>query len=286
MFGRPTGLSDAYLELPCGHCIGCYMDRALHWKTRIVHEAMSWPVSNLFVTLQYRDDALPSSFGLEYEDFQNFMKRLRLEVEGVTGLPDGRRPIRFFVVGEYGGKTYRPHWHAVLFNTAFQDCRWWTRKGLRVGHSLQLEKLWSHGHVELGPLNAASAAYCAGYVHKKALHRCVDAVNLETGEIFERRAEFQNMSRRPGLGSYWYARFGADLFPLDGAVVAGKRHKVPRYYWNKYQEEASASDVEAIRQARVARAALLPEEESSLERRAVREEAAELRQVAFGGRGL
>lgn len=285
MFGKPVGLSSRFLELPCGKCVGCFMDRALMWKTRIVHEAMCWG-SNLFVTLQYRDDALPSSLGLEYRDFQLFMKRVRDRLEGVSELPDGRKPIRFFVAGEYGGKTFRPHFHAVVFNTAFSDARWWTRKGLRVGHSELAEDLWKNGHVELAPLTSRTAAYVAGYVHKKALARSVDAVDRSTGEVYERRPEFHRQSNDPGLGSFWYARFGADLFPLDGAVVDGKVHKVPRYYWLKKQASASVEEVEAIRAKRIARAMEVPEEESSLERRAVREEAAVLRQVAFGARGL
>lgn len=286
LIGRPThGVDGRFLELPCGKCIGCFMDRGLMWKTRIIHESLCWPES-VMVTLQYRDDALPASFSLEYSHFQLFMKRLRFDLTGVGELPDGRKPIRFFVAGEYGGKTFRPHWHAVLFNARLDDARWWTRKGLSVGHSERLEALWSHGYAELAPVNSRTAAYVAGYVHKKARRRALDVIDTGTGELLERRAEFQKQSNDPGLGSYWYERFGRDLFPLDGAVVDGRVHKVPRYYWLKAQGELPPATVDAIRARRIGRARELPEEESSLERRAVREEAAQLRQDAFGQRGL
>lgn len=134
-------------------------------------------------------------------------------------------------------------------------------------------------------MNAATAAYVAGYVNKKARRRSVDAVNRATGEVFERRAEFQKSSNDPGLGSFWYDRFGADLWRVDGAVVDGKAWPVPRYY-NEKLRKSDPDRYERIRLARVARAQERPEEESSLERRAVREEAAQLRQDAFGARGL
>lgn len=262
------------------------MDDGLRWKTRIVHESMLWE-SNLFATLQYADDRLPSSLGLEYPDFQRFMYRLRARLEGERESPDGRRPVRFFVVGEYGGKSSRPHWHVVLFNLSVPDMRWWSSRRGRVGQSELLTELWGHGYVEASRLNARRAAYVAGYVHKKAKRKAAaDVVDYSTGEVFERRPEFRQMSRDPGIGSWWYERFGSDLFPLDAAVVDGRRHKVPRYYWDKFRRTASAEVVEAIRQKRIERAMELPEEESSLERRAVREEAALARHDAFGGRGL
>lgn len=273
-----------FMELPCGKCIGCYMAKGLMWKTRILHEAQCWD-SSLAVTLQYRDADLPADLGLEYRHFQLFMKRLRFRMAELGE----RGPIRFFVAGEYGGETGRPHWHAVLFNLALKDARWWTRRNkgrdLRVGHSELLEKLWTHGYAELAPVNPATASYVAGYVNKKAVRRAADLVNRATGEVIERRPEFQKSSTDPGLGSFWYDRFGRDLFRLDGAVVDGKVLPVPRYY-NEKLRRSSPEEYERVRQARIARAMEKPEEESSLQRRAVREEAALLRQEEYGKRGL
>jgi len=268
--------------------MGCYMAKGLMWKTRILHEAKCWS-SSLMLTLQYRDDALPASLSLEYRDFQLFMKRVRAELVGVDESADGRRPIRFFVAGEYGGETARPHWHAILFNFELKDARWWMRhrKGreLRVGHSELAEELWTHGYVELAPVNESTAAYVAGYVNKKAERRSADAVDRLTGEVYERRPEFQKSSNDPGIGSFWYDRFGADLWRVDGALVNGKPVPVPRYY-NEKLRRSDPEGYERIRLARVARAQERPEEESSLERRAVREEAARLRQAHLGKRGL
>lgn len=35
------------------------------------------------------------------------------------------------------------------------------------------------------------------------------------GNIFIKRAEFTNMSRRPGIGAPWLAKFQTDVYPSD-----------------------------------------------------------------------
>lgn len=257
------------MEVPCGKCVGCYMDNAMMWKARIVHEASLYS-SNVFITLTYADDRLPPSLSLEHRDFQLFMKRFR--VARARENP-ALGPVRFFMCGEYGSQTGRPHFHAVLFNTAFGDLRPWRKDSFRSG---ELEGAWSDdrgplGHCEVGLFTPGRAAYVAGYVMKKAQRRTADAVNRATGEVVERRPEYRKMSQ--GIGREWYNRFWRDLFPSDQAVVEGKVYKVPRYYLQRLK--AAQPDMEReVRERRCRRAMELPEEESSLERRAVREELA------------
>lgn len=274
------------MEWPCGRCIGCKLDHARMWSIRITHEAQLYD-SNLFLTLTYDQEHLPPSLGLEYDDYRGFMKRLRARLRGVSEGPDGRRPIRFFVAGEYGGRTGRPHWHAILFNVAFPDSEKFQNGTLR---SQLCEDLWQRGNVVIGAVNSRSAAYVAGYTLKKARGRrgedyYEDTVNPVTGEIGRRRREFVVMSRKPGIGAWWYARFGADLFPVDHAVMEGRQHKVPRYYWERYKLEADGAKVDELQHKRYLRA-MEHRCDSTPERRAVREEVAEARSKMFGERGL
>lgn len=273
------------MELPCGRCIGCKLDRAREWSIRIGHEAQLYD-SNLFITLTYKPEAHlhPS---LYYGDFQDFMKRLRRKVRGVSVGPDGGRPIRFFVSGEYGGETKRPHWHAILFNCDFAD-----KQALQNGtfRSTICEDLWARGNVVIGAVTPASAAYVAGYTLKKVHGQAAkdyyeDVVNVRTGELSSRRPEFCVMSRRPGIGAWWYRRYAGDLFPGDRAVAAGKCYKVPRYYFKNFKVDADAITYEEVLYGRYLRAED-QREESTPERRAVREELAERRVVAFGDRKL
>jgi len=272
--GWDPGTGDA-LELPCGKCLGCRMARARAWSVRIMHEAQLWE-RNRFLTLTYDDEHLPAGMSLRYRDWQLFAKRLRRRTEG-------RGPLRFFMCGEYGGQTGRPHYHAVIFNFFAPD-----EVALVNGSSRSdwLEDLWTNGAIHIGDLSPERAAYVAGYTLKKQ-GRSPVLVDRNTGEYWERTPEFVQMSRRPGLGSGWFARYAGDLFPTDKAVVAGKVHGVPRYYWEKYRATASEDQVEKITEARFERAKVgALQGENSPERRAVREEFAERMQETFQTRGL
>lgn len=273
-------------EVPCGRCVGCKLDRSRAWTVRIMHEAQMFD-SNLFLTLTYSPEAMPKSLSLEYSDFQGFMKRLRRRVRGVGPGPDGGRPVRFFVAGEYGGQSCRPHFHAILFNAWFKDQQSLVNGTFR---SSLCEELWARGNVVIGTVTARSAAYVAGYCLKKvhgreAREHYEDVADLRTGELSSRRPEFVVMSRNPGIGFWWYRRFAEDLFPADHAVTDGRRYKVPRYYMEKYRLEADAAEFERVMEARYERAAAQLSE-STEERRAVREVVAYARATQNGERGL
>src|SRR6187549_2683574 len=61
--------------LPCGHCIGCRLERSRQWAVRCMHEAQLHDVSS-FVTLTYDDSHLPYHGSLDYTHFQKFIDRL------------------------------------------------------------------------------------------------------------------------------------------------------------------------------------------------------------------
>lgn len=283
--GYHAGEQGDKLELPCGVCVGCRMDRSRSWSIRMMHEAQLYD-SNLFLTLDYSPEFLPKSLSLEYRDFQLFMKKLRKEVKGVTKIPNGKAPIRFFVAGEYGETYGRPHWHAILFNTNFEDKVLFHNGTYR---SSTCERLWGNGNVVIGNLTPASAAYVAGYTLSKRYGRGAaahyeDVLNLSTGEMSSRRPEFCQMSRDPGIGAYWYEMYGRDLLPHDFAVQDGKKYKVPRYYWNKFQAHGDANVIEDVTVARMLRAREMPLEERSDRRRAEREEVAQAKLKTFSQR--
>lgn len=142
-----------------------------------------------FATLTYASDAAPRSVSgvasLNPTDAQNWLKRLRREIEPLR--------IRYFLVGEYGDVTQRPHYHAALFG--FPSCEFGnTRKMERCCDACEtVRRSWGHGHIFLGDLTLQSSAYIAGYVTKK-----LDSKNPALGERFP---EFARMSLRPGIGA-------------------------------------------------------------------------------------
>ena len=74
---------DGTLELPCGQCIGCRLERSRQWAVRCLHEA-SLHENNSFITLTYDEASMPPGGSLCYRDFQLFMKRLRKVTGKVT----------------------------------------------------------------------------------------------------------------------------------------------------------------------------------------------------------
>ncbi|AXH76105.1 MAG: replication initiator protein [Microviridae sp.] len=218
------------LDLPCGQCVGCRLERSRQWALRCLHESKMHK-RNCFVTLTYDDAHLPSDLSLDYRHFQLFMKRLRRE----------KGKVRFYMCGEYGEKLGRPHYHALLFGIDFDDKVVISGgKGYKLYRSATLERLWPYGFSSIGEVTFKSAAYCARYIMKKvtgdAAKSHYSGLDLATGEVVSRTPEFNHMSLKPGIGATFADKFRSDVYPSDQCVVNGKPSKPPRYYDNRLKK--------------------------------------------------
>lgn len=212
--------------LPCGRCPHCQARRTSNWSYRLMQEAKDSP--SLFLTLTY-DFAFFNDFENQPMDVCNrygiitkngfltlrknaiplFMKRLRKLVN---------RPLKYYAVGEYGGKTKRPHYHLLLFGLPFTD----TNFNL-------IERAWSFegkslGNIHFGDVNGASVGYTLKYMCKpfERLHARDD-----------REPQFALMSK--GLGKNYldasiirYHR--SNLENCFCMIEDGKKICMPRYY--------------------------------------------------------
>lgn len=159
-----------WMPLSCGKCEPCKIRRKRLWAGRIMLESLCHGDS-AFVTLTYDQDHVPDDGSLRPQEAQAWLKRLRKEV--------WPRKLRYYLVGEYGEQTWRPHYHAAIF-------------GLSSVEENTVRKTWGLGHVRVGTLTPASAQYVAGYVTKK-MAKNVQAAGKEK--------EFQRMSLKPGIGA-------------------------------------------------------------------------------------
>lgn len=233
------GDSGGALQLPCGRCIGCRIQRTQAWATRCMHEASLYD-QNSFVTLTYDDEHYKPS--LDYADFQRFVRSLRRT-----------RPVRFFAAGEYGETTQRPHWHALLFGVGWSDT---FPVGLGLYGSHDLEKHWPYGFSSIGEVTHQSAAYVASYTIKKvtgpAAAEHYKRVHLATGEIVAVAPEMARMSLKPGIGKRWIEKYWPEVYRARDAVVkqGGHSQRPPRYYDKWLAEEHSQlyTDKETNRQ--------------------------------------
>ena len=233
-------------EVPCGQCVGCRLERSRQWAMRCLHESQMHK-ENSFITLTYNDDCLPVGNTLVYRDYQLFMKRLRKRFSG--------KNIRFYMCGEYGEQTARPHYHSILFGCDFPDKKRQRKSsdGSYLFTSDILSELWPLGNSLIGSVTFESAAYVARYCMAKvtgdlASDHC-KSVNIYTGECLDRVPEFNHMSLKPGIGATWFEKYRGDVFPRNYVVVNGKKVKPPKYY-DKIFEKACPIDAEVFKYER------------------------------------
>lgn len=232
---KRSSLAGKPMEVACGQCMGCRIDRSQEWAARIVHEAQMHQ-DNCFVTLTYDSENVPTDGSLNKQHFQKFMKRLRKHY--------APKKIRFFHCGEYGSTLERPHYHACLFGVDFDDAvPHFATNGITTYISETLEKIWGKGFCTIGELNYETAAYTARYIMKKVTGQRAEEhylrVNPTTGELYMLQPEYITMSLRPGIGKTFYEKYETDFFPRDECPIPGKGvfKKVPRYYEKLYSEK-------------------------------------------------
>lgn len=235
---------------------------------------------NCFLTLTYAEEHLPRWGSLEPRAFPLFMRRLRKRLKG-------SRRVKYFHCGEYGERTGRPHYHALLFGYDFPDKVVWARRSGHVAwRSGELEELWPLGQSEIGSVTFESAAYVARYVVKKVTGKRAEehyeVVDAASGEVGRRVPEFATMSRRPGLGASWYEKYHGEVFPADEVIARGVAVKPPRRY-AEYLRLLRPEEYEGVvRRRRVRR----KRSEESASRLAVREVCTEARLNLFRERDL
>lgn len=216
-FKRSDSWKGERIELPCGQCIGCRLERARMWAVRCVHEA-SLHEENCFITLTYDNEHLPENGSLCIRDFQLFMKKLRKSSE---------KKIRYFHCGEYGETFARPHYHALLFGYDFKDKKYFSERNGNVTYiSNKLSELWEKGFTTVAGVSFESAGYVARYSLKK-----VSGKNSED-HYGIMQPEYCTMSRRPGIGRGWYSKYSGDVHTLDRVIINGVATRPPRYYDN------------------------------------------------------
>lgn len=199
--------------MPCGVCAFCTATKRSDWALRLHYESKLHDVKK-FITLTYADchlnwhDNVPQ---LCKRDLQLWFKRVRRA---------GYR-IRYYAVGEYGSKTFRPHYHIILFGDVPDDA---------------IRESWPLGHVHIGGVTDASIMYTLGYI-----------VNGKGWQMRTKRVPpFSLMSR-----GRWTCRDGTVITGLGGnylsaamiawhksdrknyAMIHNEKRHLPRYYKTK-----------------------------------------------------
>lgn len=246
----------------CGRCRLCRVSMRSIWATRIELEALRYR-SNVFVTLTYDDLSLPFVSvdhcvpTLVPDHAKNFLKRLLKSSNAEFGWRQ-----RFFLVGEYGDRTWRPHYHAAFFN--FPACvRGATRRSLSGRYLWKqccpvcelVGDAWNGGEtsgdIGLGALDKNRARYLGGYVTKKLTRK-------EDARLDGRHPEFSRQSRggrqkgSVGIGAPIVAEMAQSFSKFHDASTTdvmghltgegGRKRPLGRYLRNKFREAVGTTE--------------------------------------------
>ena len=212
------------LIVPCGKCVGCLITKRNQWTFRLMEE-FKVSSSSHFLTLTYNDENIPHSpnstpyqpsYMFNKTDVQKYIKRVRKENES---------KLKYYFVSEYGDKTQRPHYHAIIFNS----------------NADLLKEKWSNekgelGHVQIGSTNQASIHYVTKYVINKQ-----DYANRQKNE-----RPFALISK--GLGRAYAETtrmFHANTKNYTVFYPGGIRQTMPRYYRDKLYDEKTQREIAA-----------------------------------------
>lgn len=217
---------DKYTDVPCGRCGFCLSNRRKEWSFRLQKE-MRYHESASFITLTYSDpnirymddinrdtgECIPYAV-LVKKDLQDFIKRVRYYQKQLT---DSK--IKYYAVGEYGTKTKRPHYHALMFG---------------MHKEVDVEKIWEYGHTDVGTCTLDSIDYVTKYVVNKKdyKHFLVPPFSCISNGIGKQHLE----------DNY-------DLYKTQDIVRGdrGYKQKLPRYYRDKMNKPKNGASVVAAK---------------------------------------
>jgi hypothetical protein len=256
--------NDKEIQLPCGKCLACLESRAKEWALRLSLEA-SMHDHNAFVTFTLDDDQLykrgNDRWSVQKRDMQLLNKRLNKKLKWLYG-KDHR--YKYFIIGEYGGETGRPHYHALFFNVKIPMLHPTASNGKnKRWTSIFLNDVWPYGHHDIGQVDFGSAHYVASYLQKAKIielrQQTKQAVKNHfhtlSSDIQEKifnglkkivlKQEWDNKIRivnpefslkSRGLGLTWYEQNKESLF--KGHIQQQQyRYAIPRYFMKKLEED-------------------------------------------------
>lgn len=224
---RKDGSGLAHV-VPCGKCVKCLGRRRKGWGFRLMHELKD-SSSAAFITLTY--ETPPMSFNehetLEKRDVQLFLKRLR---KYQTKKYPNEKPIKYYICGEYGTRTKRPHYHAIMYNVHANI----------LADTERLQGIWSHGHIHLGDVNMATVMYTASYIMKGAWQPEQDDD--------DRVPEFSMMSKKLGASfmTPQMVRYFQNRFISYATLEGGEKIALPRYFREKIFDKLQRKELSEI----------------------------------------
>lgn len=209
---RGTDINPRFILVPCGKCINCIQRKRADWSFRLLQE-LKEATRATFLTLTYNEENLPKNYRLQKRVLQNYFKRVRHSAP----------KLKYYAVGEYGTKSKRPHYHAIVYNCdngVLVDN--WRGTGTHSQEPI--------GFSKCDPVNEATIHYVTGYVIEKA-----GTMDEKTGKMIDTWSvddikPFAIMSK--GLGKKYLkynTKFHKSNFTTETTKEGGQKQILPRY---------------------------------------------------------
>lgn len=127
--------------------------------------------------------------------------------------------IYYYLVSEYGGRTYRPHWHGILF---------FNSDALTSSICELVFKSWSYGRTDCSLSRGSAAGYVASYInsfvdlpdffnrHKEIKPRSYHSKGLSVNKLFRRSSDISEIQEVAA------SCFGGFSVPINGEYVTVK----------------------------------------------------------------
>lgn len=143
-----------------------------------------------------------------------FFKRLRKIISEKYN-----EKICYYLVSEYGGRTYRPHWHGILFFNSDE---------LTSSICELVSKSWSYGRTDCSLSRGSAAGYVASYInsfvdlpdffnrHKEIKPRSYHSKGLSVNSLFCRSSDISEIQEVAA------SCFDGFSVPINGEYVAVK----------------------------------------------------------------
>lgn len=215
------------VKVACRWCMACRVDRVQELSDRFNFERLTAAhqgFSSSYLTFTFDDEHYPRNGSLDPDFSRKFIFRLRDSLKyHEFPLPsfNGRKSFKYILVGEYGGKYGRVHYHCLF-------------AGLDSRSALPFfKKCWSDTitHRQIGiidslPLLPGAVRYVLKYVEKQEHGEQLDKIYYDNGLI----PPF--MQKSSSLGKEFYSQNIDYILEHGGTFHNGKIRPLPAYYKN------------------------------------------------------
>lgn len=193
----------------CGKCMQCLKRRQNGWAFRLKQQ-QKVATSAIFLTLTYEEPetTFNGHHTLNKRHYQLFIKKLRKQTSA---------PLKYYMCGEYGTQTHRPHYHAILYNLPHS----WIQRPERI------QNVWGWGNIDIGDASIQSIQYVVGYIQIGKWQPIRDDD--------DREPQFSLMSKKMGLNylTPQMVKFHKNRLESYVTMPGGYKTPLPRYFRDK-----------------------------------------------------